>query len=128
MRARPASQAIGQRIQHSVCRARAFPCYNKHGNRGFVGRLSAMSCRILGIVGVVTVSLWAPALRAGEPTAAERGQKALLEHSYSPPTITRHGFDNLWKQWGLEAKPAPADFARMLRERYGLHETPYPNN
>jgi hypothetical protein len=87
-----------------------------------------MNCRTLRIVGVVAGWLSAASLLAAEPTAAERGKKALLEHCYSPPTITRHGFDNLWKQWGLEAKPSQAEFDRILRERYGLHDTTYPND
>jgi hypothetical protein len=87
-----------------------------------------MSCRTLRVVGVVTGCLWAASLVAAEPTPAERGKKALLEHSYSPPTITMNGFENLWKEWGLKAKPEPAEFAKLLRERYGLHDAPYANN
>ena len=87
-----------------------------------------MKFRTLRVVGVVTGCLWAASLVAGEPTAAERGKKALLEHCYSPPTITMNGFENLWKEWGLKAKPEPAEFAKLLRERYGLHDAPYPNN
>ena len=107
-------------------RADAASCYNAHRDRVCRGRLGAMICRTLRIVGVVAGCLSAASLLADEPTAAERGKKALLEHCYSPPTITRHGFDNLWKQWGLEAKPSQAEFDRILRERYGLHERPIP--
>jgi hypothetical protein len=86
-----------------------------------------MSFRILRISGVVVVLLAAVSLQAAEPTAAERGQKALFEHNYNQPTITKKGFDQLWKIWGLETPPAQADFDRMLRERYGLHDAPFPN-
>jgi mono/diheme cytochrome c family protein len=64
----------------------------------------------------------------GQPDAVERGRKALLEHSYSPPTMNLRAYDEAWRQWGLESKPAAADYARLFRERYGLHEAPYPNN
>ncbi len=51
---------------------------------------------------------------------AARGRPAL-----NPPLWTRAAWDNLWKQWGLKEKPA--DFDRLLRERYGLHAAPYDN-
>ena len=68
----------------------------------------------------------APA-RADEPTAAERGKAHLLGQAYNPPTITLSAYENAWKQWGLKEKPAPADYDRLFRERYGLHAAPYPN-
>src|SRR5205807_1607617 len=58
-------------------------------------------------------------------SAAERGREALLGQSFSPPIISPKAYDNLWKVWGLKAKPANYD--QMIRERYGLHEAPYPN-
>ena len=64
---------------------------------------------------------------AAEPTAAERGRKALLGKSYNPPTLSVAAYENVWKQWGLARKPAPAEYARLYRERYGLHEAPYDN-
>jgi hypothetical protein len=66
--------------------------------------------------------------RPDEPTAAERGKAHLLSQAYSPPTITAAVYEDLWKQWGLKEKPAPDDYARLFRERYGLHPAPYPNN
>src|SRR6516164_7099729 len=128
MPARLAPQAMCRRIRHSGVGGRAPSCYNVSGDRHTVGRPVAMKFRTLRVVGVVTGCLWAASLVAGEPTAAERGKKALLEHCYSPPTITMNGFENLWKEWGLKAKPEPAEFAKLLRERYGLHDAPYPNN
>jgi mono/diheme cytochrome c family protein len=62
-----------------------------------------------------------------ELTPAERGRIALLTKTYVPTTLTRAAYDNAWKQWGLEQKPAPEDYARLFRERYGLHEAPYDN-
>jgi len=64
---------------------------------------------------------------ADEPTAAERGKAHLLGQAYNPPTITISAYENVWKQWGLKEKPAPADYDRLFRERYGLHAAPYPN-
>jgi mono/diheme cytochrome c family protein len=61
------------------------------------------------------------------PEAAERGRKALLGRTYIPATITLNAYDNAWRQWGLKEKPADADYDKLLRERYGLHEAPYPN-
>ena len=62
------------------------------------------------------------------PTApsAERGRTALLERCFSAPLVSRSAFETLWKQWGLKARPD--DFDARVRERYGLHEAPYPND
>jgi hypothetical protein len=61
-------------------------------------------------------------------SAAERGKKALLGKIYSPPTMAMAAYDNAWRHWGLDSKPAPADYDRLFRERYGLHPAPYPND
>ena len=63
---------------------------------------------------------------AAELTAAERGRKALLEHSYIPPAWRAEAVENSWKCWpGVKEKPA--DYERAFREHYGLHPAPYPN-
>ncbi|HEY7423634.1 MAG TPA: hypothetical protein VH682_05260 [Gemmataceae bacterium] len=67
-------------------------------------------------------------LRAADTGAAERGEKALLTKSYAPPTMTRRAYEEVWKQWGLKEKPAVADYDRLYRERYGLHQAPFPND
>ena len=64
-------------------------------------------------------------LRA-EPTTAERGREALLTRCFSVPFVSRDRFETLWKQWGLSSRPT--DFDDQLRERYGLHDAPYPND
>ena len=79
-----------------------------------------------GLIVVGTLGLEAET-RKTEPSA-ERGQKALLEKSFDPASMTFLAYDNAWKEWGLKEKPAPADYARLFRERYGLHPAPYPNN
>ncbi len=61
-------------------------------------------------------------------SAAERGKKALLGKIYNPPTMTMAAYENAWRYWGLKAKPAPTDYDRLFRERYGLHPAPYPND
>src|SRR5260370_2064787 len=65
--------------------------------------------------------------RAADPEAVEGGKKALLGRSFSPPTITLDAYNQLWRQWGLDKKPAPEEYQRLFRERYGFHEAPYPN-
>jgi hypothetical protein len=74
---------------------------------------------------VLLAALSSPA--AGD-SSAERGKKALLGKSYNPPTMALSAYDNAWKHWGLDRKPAPADYDRLFRERYGLHPAPYPNH
>jgi processive rubber oxygenase RoxA-like protein len=63
---------------------------------------------------------------AGTPTAAQRGREALLTRCFSAPFVSRAGYETLWKQWGLKGRPG--DFDAQVRERYGLHEAPYPND
>lgn len=64
--------------------------------------------------------------RAKEPTAAERGYKALTGTAFIPAFWTPNALPNVWKQWGAGAKPADYDAAVM--DRYGLHPAPYPND
>jgi mono/diheme cytochrome c family protein len=64
---------------------------------------------------------------AAELDAARRGEKALLERAFIPPFWSRSAYDNAWRQWALDAPEAPADYARLFRERYGLHVAPYAN-
>ncbi|MCE9566220.1 MAG: c-type cytochrome [Planctomycetes bacterium] len=64
---------------------------------------------------------------AAEPTPAERGYKALIETPFIPGFWTAKAVPNIWKQWdGVKEKPD--DFDAQLRDRYGLHEAPYPND
>jgi hypothetical protein len=77
----------------------------------------------VGVMTLVTASM----VKAADADAVERGKKALLQKSYAPPTMTRRAYDDIWKQWGVKQKPAPADYDRLFRQRYGLHEAPYAN-
>jgi hypothetical protein len=81
-----------------------------------------MKPRLLALVGILAVGVCG---RGAEKTAAERGKEALLRQSFTAPVISHEDYDNLWRVWGLKEKPA--DFDLRVRERYGLHEAPYPN-
>jgi hypothetical protein len=63
---------------------------------------------------------------AAELTPAERGREALLGRAFSPAIGSRNAYESLWKQWGLKEKPA--DYAKAVMERYGLHPAPYDNH
>ncbi|MDB5305820.1 MAG: hypothetical protein JWO38_22 [Gemmataceae bacterium] len=74
------------------------------------------------------VALLVPAVcPAGEePTPAERGKKALTGTAFIPGFWTDRAVQTVWRQWeGVTEKPA--DYAAAFRDRYGLHEAPYPN-
>lgn len=62
-----------------------------------------------------------------EPTAAERGEKALLGRHFTPPTFSASGFQNVWKFWEGKPKEQPTPYDEALRSYYGLHPAPYPN-
>lgn len=66
-------------------------------------------------------------LDGNEPSPADRGRQALLERPFTPAAWNLSAYDNLWKVWGPSFKEAPPDHDRLVRERYGLHDTPYPN-
>jgi mono/diheme cytochrome c family protein len=77
---------------------------------------------------VVLLAALPGAVRAAEPTAAERGEKALLTRSFTPSPTGLQVYKNVWRVWGGGLKEPPADYDRAFREHYGLHEAPYPNN
>ncbi len=78
-------------------------------------------------VGFLVVS----GLAAAEPTAAERGRKALLEKVYVPTQWKFAAYDNAWKYWGDKAQPGdkapPQDYPQAFMDRYGLHPAPFDN-
>src|SRR5262249_25481743 len=78
---------------------------------------------LAGATALAPAAGWGAAL----PPAAVRGRHALLSRSYSPPTMSLQAYDNAWRHWGLKSKPAPADYDRLFRERYGLHPAPFDN-
>ena len=60
-----------------------------------------------------------------EKTAAERGREIMFQRSLNPPIWLLKAYDNVWKQWGVPAKPA--NYAEAFRDRYGLHPAPFEN-
>jgi hypothetical protein len=79
---------------------------------------------------LVALALGLAAVRGAEkeapPAPAQRGYKALTETAFIPAFWTQQALPNVWKQWGVDAKPANYDAAVL--ERYGLHPAPYPND
>src|SRR5262249_33258185 len=104
------------------------PCYNEGEGSDRPGEEVRIMGRASLLWVVRAVILTTVPVRAADTGAAERGEKALLTKSYAPPTMTRRAYEEIWKQWGLKEKPAAADYDRRFRERYGLHEAPYPND
>src|SRR5229473_5642176 len=84
-------------------------------------------CLTAGLLLISLVPLAAAGDAAAEETPAERGKKALLGRHFLSPTILPSAYENAWKYWGLASKTKPANLAAAYRERYGLHEAPYPN-
>jgi hypothetical protein len=57
------------------------------------------------------------------PSAA-RGQESVRK-PLNPPFWSLRAYQEAWKQWGLNKKPA--NYERAFRDRYGLHAAPYEN-
>jgi mono/diheme cytochrome c family protein len=85
-----------------------------------------MSYRIQ-FAGLIAAMLTASTAAAQDAkSAAERGALAVRGHPAMNPALwSLRAYDNVWKQWGLTEKPA--EFPRLVRERYGLHPAPYEN-
>jgi hypothetical protein len=76
---------------------------------------------------VVVVAVLPAVATAQEPTAAQRGERALLGRSFLPGTIPIPAYDKVWRVWSDDAKTTPPDYSQAFMERYGLHPAPYPN-
>jgi hypothetical protein len=76
---------------------------------------------------LVVVLMLAPAPRAAEQAAVERGRKALLGRPFNPAVWSTEAYANAWRTWGKDIKQRPRDYYQAFRERYGLHPAPYPN-
>jgi hypothetical protein len=77
------------------------------------------------------ILLLSPVLRAEDPSAetpAVRGRNAFATHMFNPPVWPISAYDNLWRFWDRELMEKPAEYDRLVRERYGLHEAPFPND
>src|SRR5262249_57837937 len=55
----------------------------------------------------------------------ERGRRPRRARSSTPPSSPRRAYDNAGGVGG--GGETPADYDRLFRARYGLHEAPYPN-
>jgi mono/diheme cytochrome c family protein len=73
-----------------------------------------------------TASALVPLALADEPGPAERGRTALQTRAFTPAMWPQRAYDDLWKTWGEGTQP-PADYARAVREHYGLHPAPFAN-
>ena len=63
--------------------------------------LSLLAQPLLVFVSIVAV-FWADGAVAsenGEPSAADRGYRFLIEKAYLPPDFDQETFDQLWKVW-----------------------------
>src|SRR5687768_10389892 len=80
-------------------------------------------------IAMVALLVASASVRAGEKelTPAQRGYKALTETAFIPAFWTQNAIPTAWKQWE-NVKEKPADYEAAVRDRYGLHEAPYPNN
>jgi hypothetical protein len=84
-------------------------------------------CLAAGLWIAGLVPLAAAGDKSAEDTPAERGKKALLGRHFNTPTIRLSAYENVWKHWDQGLKTKPAEYSSAIRERYGLHEAPYPN-
>jgi mono/diheme cytochrome c family protein len=87
--------------------------------------------RAFSVLALMTIATPSSLLSADAPSSAptpsDRGYKALTETAFIPGFWSRKSIPNAWKHWdGVKEKPA--DYDAALRERYGLHIAPYPNN
>lgn len=87
-----------------------------------------MSRRIAVLIGSLLLLYTRPDAVAAEAPNAERGKTALLSRTFIPATIPPAVYADLWRTWGNGPKEAPADYHAAVRDRYGLHPTPYPND
>lgn len=85
---------------------------------------------IIFVLSVFAIVIW-PLLLVGadhgDDSAAERGRKALLEKAFIPGFWSQAAYENVWKRWE-SARSKPSDYDAAVRERYGLHVAPYPND
>jgi len=75
---------------------------------------------------LITMTMVATARADSTDEAAARGRRALESQSFNPSVWARSAYESVWKQWGLKEKPTKYD--RAVREHYGLHPAPFPND
>jgi mono/diheme cytochrome c family protein len=67
------------------------------------------------------------AISATNPSAAERGEQALLGRAFNAPAWSAPAYKDAWRYWNGPAGKAPEPYDVAFRERYGLHPAPYAN-
>ncbi|MBY0525051.1 MAG: c-type cytochrome [Gemmataceae bacterium] len=67
-------------------------------------------------------------LLAAEPSAAERGKKALLGRHFTGATYSSNGYRTAWRFWEDGTKKPPERYDEAFMAYYGLHTSPYPND
>jgi hypothetical protein len=97
---------------------------SRPGRPGSVRVITSPAPKISAILAALVLT--GDALAQPATPSADRGREALFGQCFSHATVTREGYETVWKQWGLAEKPA--DFQRAVMEHYGLHAAPYPNN
>jgi mono/diheme cytochrome c family protein len=67
------------------------------------------------------------AISATSPSAAERGEKALLGRAFNLPSWSVPAYKNAWRQWDSGGRESPQPYDAAFREHYGLHPAAYAN-
>jgi hypothetical protein len=75
------------------------------------------------LFGLLIVSV----LHATSPSAAERGEQALLGRPFSLPAWSAQAYPNAWRFWEDSTGHAPKPYDVAFRDHYGLHPAPYAN-
>src|SRR5262249_19128807 len=76
--------------------------------------------RLCLLGGYVVLPLFAltGSVKAADPTAADRGRKALLERAFNSVTWSFAAYDNAWRQWPDKPQPKPSSYAQAFQEHY----------
>ncbi len=64
---------------------------------------------------------------APKATPEQKGYQALTQTAFIPAFWSTKALPNLWRQWD-SGTTKPQDYDAAVRERYGLHPAPYPND
>lgn len=67
------------------------------------------------------------AVSAGDPSAVERGERALLQRAFNQPSWSAQAYQNAWRRWNGNPQEPPPSYDAAFREHYGLHPAQYAN-
>jgi hypothetical protein len=82
--------------------------------------------QILGCLFLLPISVTRPQA-AEQAGAVARGRKALLGRPFNPAAWTLKAYSEVWRVWNKGLGNPPPLYDRAVRERYGLHPSPYRN-